>query len=189
VFESFYSDFTAEVIPHQEPFRTEERAIRRPTDGKIRVASIGAIGPHKGSDVLLALARHAVSHDLDIEYSVIGYSDQDAAMKAAGVNVTGAYASEDEVIEHLKEIQPDLVFIASVWPETYCYTLSIPIALKLPIMVFDLGAQGERAAELPWSVRLDPQLINAPNKLSNVISSLDIDGLWEAISSEMVGIS
>ncbi len=181
VFENFYSDFTAEVIPHEEPFRTDERAVRRLKDGKIRVASIGAIGPHKGSDVILALARHAVSHDLDIEYSIIGYSDQDAAMKAAGVNVTGAYSSEDEVIEHLKEIQPDLVFIASVWPETYCYTLSIPIALKLPVMVFDLGAQGERAAELPWSVRLDPRLINAPNKLSSDIAELDIDELWSLL--------
>ena len=48
-------------------------------------------------------------------------------MKAAGVNITGMhYASEDEAIEHLEDIQPDLVFIASVWPETYCYTLSIP---------------------------------------------------------------
>ena len=131
--------------------------------------------------MILALARHAVSHDLDIEYSIIGYSDQDAAMKAAGVNVTGAYSSEDEVIEHLKEIQPDLVFISSVWPETYCYTLSIPIALKLPVMVFDLGAQGERAAELPWSVRLDPRLINAPNKLSNDIAELDIDELWSLL--------
>lgn len=46
--------------------------------------------------MILALARHAVSHDLDIEYSIIGYSDQDAATKAAGVNVTGAYASEDD---------------------------------------------------------------------------------------------
>lgn len=180
VLQSFYPTLNAEVVPHEEPFRTHERASRRQPDGKIRIASIGAIGVHKGSDVILALARDAAARDLSIEYSIVGYSDQDEAMKAAGVNVTGAYSSDQEVIDHLAEIQPDLVIIASVWPETYCFTLSIPLALHLPFLVFDLGAQAERASEINWSVRLDPRLINAPNKLSDVLTGLDIDQLWSA---------
>jgi AmiR/NasT family two-component response regulator len=133
--------------------------------------------------VLLALARDAVARGLKIDYSIIGYSDQDDAMEAAGVNVTGAYSSEEEAIAHLNEIQPDLVFIASIWPETYCYTLSIPLALKLPFIVFDLGAQAERAATVPWSVRLNPKLINAPIKLSDVISRLEVDEIWATVAS------
>lgn len=180
VLETFYSDFKTEIVPHEETFETAVRATRRPHDGKLRIASIGAIGSHKGSDVLLALARDAVARKLDIEYSIIGYSDQDDAMKAAGVEVTGAYSSKEEAIEYLQEIQPDLIFIASVWPETYCYTLSIPLALKVPFMVFDLGAQGERAAEVSWSVRLDPALINAPARISEKILKIDMDALWRS---------
>lgn len=182
VLETFYSDFQAEVIPHEQPFDTSVTAARRPADGKLRIASIGAIGSHKGSDVLLALARDAKARDLGIEYSIIGYSDQDKAMEAAGVEVTGLYSSEEEAIQHLQRIQPDLVFIASVWPETYCYTLSIPLALKMPFAVFDLGAQAERAAAVTWGVKFDPALINASSLLSEKIKKIDFESLWSAVS-------
>lgn len=181
VLEGFYSGFRAEIVPHSQPFQTEERATRRPADGKLRIACIGAIGGHKGSDLILALARDAAARDLDLEYVIVGYSDQDADMKAAGVSITGAYASDDEAIAFLQDFQPDLVFISSIWPETYCYTLSIPLALGQPFMVFDIGAQAERAATVPWSVRLDPALINAPNLLSDTLLKLDVDALWQAV--------
>jgi hypothetical protein len=185
VLETFYSGFHAQVVPHEEPFATSIRAARRPADGKLRIASIGAIGSHKGSDVLLALARDAKARNLGIEYSIIGYSDQDEAMEAAGVEVTGAYASEEEAIGHLQRIQPDLVFIGSVWPETFCYTLSIPLALKLPFAVFDLGAQAERAATVGWSVKFDPALINASNQLSDKITDIDLESLW-AVTAQSI---
>lgn len=178
VLQGFYPNMTALIVPHEEPFATSDRAKRREPDGKIRIATVGAIGVHKGSDIFLALARDAKARNLPIEYSIIGHSDQDAAMKAAGVMVTGAYLSEQEAIERLAEIAPDLVMIASVWPETYCYALSIPLALRLPFAVFDIGAQAERAAKVDWSVRLDPNLINAPNKLSEVLQSLDLKQMW-----------
>jgi GT2 family glycosyltransferase len=183
VFEGFYDGIRVEVVPHEETFKTSATARRRADDGRLRIASIGAIGGHKGSDVLLALARDAVARKLKIDYSIIGYSDQDDAMKAAGVAVTGSYSSEEEAIAHLDEIQPDFVFIASIWPETYCYTLSIPLALRLPFIVFDLGAQAERAATVPWSVRLNPDLINAPRRLSDAISSLEVDEIWATRAS------
>lgn len=107
-------------------------------------------------------------------------------MKAAGVSITGAYASDDEAIAFLQDFQPDLVFISSIWPETYCYTLSIPIALGQPFMVFDIGAQAERAATVPWSVRLDPVLINAPNRLSDALLELDVDTLWQTVPAAPV---
>lgn len=174
----FFALPNTEVVPHDEPFVTGQRAMRRNSDGRIRIASIGAIGVHKGSDLILALARDAATRELPIDYSIIGYSDQDLAMVGAGVKVTGVYASEEEVIAHLDDIQPDLVFIASVWPETFCYTLSIPMAIHLPFLVFDLGAQAERTIGLKWSTRIDPSLINAPVKLSDTIMSLDLDRLW-----------
>ncbi len=182
VFERFYSGIRTEIVPHEQPFQTDVKASRRQKDGKLRIASIGAIGCHKGSEVLLALARDAKQRKLDIEYAVVGYTDQDAAMKAAGVSITGAYASEEEAIDHLVALQPDLVFIGSVWPETYCYTLSIPLALGLPFVVFDLGAQAERASTVEWSVRLPPELINAPVRLTEEIRRLDVDRLWSQVA-------
>ena len=40
--------------------------------------------------------------------------------------------------------QPDLAFLPSIWPETWCFTLSEAWAAGLYAVVFDLGAQAER---------------------------------------------
>lgn len=178
VFEQFYSEFRAEVVPHTEPFETPLKAKRRPVDGKLRIACIGAIGPHKGSDVLVGLALDTINRQLPLELVVVGYTDNDEAMKGAGVKVTGPYSSESEAINYLLEFEPDLVFISSIWPETYCYTLSIAIALRLPFIVFDLGAQAERARMVNWSEVIDPRLINDIQGLSDFLVTTDVDRLW-----------
>lgn len=183
VFSHYYPDLLGEVVRHTDPFSTDKRAARPPRNGRIRIASIGAIGPHKGSNLLVALARDSAARKLGLDYCVVGYTDQDEAMEAAGVTITGAYNSDAEAIDLLLEQQPDLVFISSVWPETYCYTLSFALSLGIPVAVFDIGAQAERAAEVSWSVRLDPRLINAPAKLSGVLMEIDIDRLWKDATS------
>ena len=181
VFSSFYPEITAEVAPHVEPFETTVRAKRRPYDGRLRIATIGSIGLHKGSDVVLALSRDALARDLPIDYFIVGHSDQDGAMRDAGVTVTGHYDTEQEAIDRLVEIEPDLILFASIWPETYCYTLSIALAIKLPFAVFDLGAQAQRGAGVDWCVHLNTSFINAPNKLSEQLMQIDIGELWSQV--------
>ncbi len=39
---------------------------------------------------------------------------------------------------------PDLILIPSIWPETYCYTLSHALASGRPVAGFDIGAVGTR---------------------------------------------
>jgi hypothetical protein len=41
-------------------------------------------------------------------------------------------------------VDPDLILIPSIWPETYCYTLSHALASGRPVAGFDLGAVGTR---------------------------------------------
>lgn len=177
-FQRYFNGFQGAIVPHVQPFDTREKAMRRAADGKLRIACIGAIGHHKGSDVILSLARDARSRHLPIEIVVVGYTDDDEAMKSAGVTVSGAYASEAEAIEYLKTFAPDLAFISSVWPETFCYTLSIALALKLPCAVFDLGAQAERVKAVDWCAAIDPMLINNTRALSAFLLDLDVDRLW-----------
>ena len=58
---------------------------------------------------------------------------------AFGIDVIGDFA--------VAAVQADLVFLPSTWPETYCYTLSIALRSGLPVVVFDLGAQGRRVKD------------------------------------------
>jgi len=49
-----------------------------------------------------------------------------------------------EVAHLLRREQPDLVFLPSVWPETWCYALDHALSAGLQIAAFDIGAIAER---------------------------------------------
>ncbi|HVE21458.1 MAG TPA: glycosyltransferase [Acidocella sp.] len=118
-------------------------APRPPARGFRRIAVIGGIGPAKGLHVLRACAQDAAARRLGLEFTVIGCSADDSALLAAGVFVTGPYR-EGEAAALLAEHQPDLAFLPSIWPETWCFALSEAWAAGLYAVVFDLGAQAER---------------------------------------------
>ena len=136
------------VRPH-ERLRTSAvpptPAARRP--GPLRIATIGAIGPIKGFDVLLDLAAEIRAGmragGAAVELTVIGYTRNDAAARAAGIEVTGPYRN-DRAGAEIEAADPDLILIPSIWPETYCYTLSHALASGRPVAGFDLGAVGTR---------------------------------------------
>jgi hypothetical protein len=110
----------------------------------VRVALIGAIGEHKGYRILLACARDARARRLPIEFVVIGYTENDAPLLATGkVFITGRY-SDAEAPHLLQREEPDVAWLPSVWPETWCYTLDYALEAGLPILAFDLGAIAER---------------------------------------------
>lgn len=166
------------VVPHDDHLPEFPPAQRRPHDGKTRVAVIGAIGPHKGSDVLASLAADAQNRNLDLEYVLIGYSNDDGRLQSFGATVTGQYRTEKEALKRVSEFKPDIVFIPSIWPETFCYALSMAIKLKIPPVVFDIGAQAERVSALGWGATLPIQLAYDPCRLSERLLSLQIDKMW-----------
>jgi GT2 family glycosyltransferase/glycosyltransferase involved in cell wall biosynthesis len=115
-----------------------------PHDGARRICVAGAIGDEKGFRVLLECARDAARRDLALHFTVVGHTRDDAALMATGrVFVTGAY-EEDEAVALIGAQRPDLGFLPSVWPETWCYSLSLLWQAGLWPVAFDLGAQGAR---------------------------------------------
>jgi glycosyltransferase involved in cell wall biosynthesis len=141
------------VRPH-ERLRpaTPAGTARRP--GPLRVATIGAIGPIKGFDVLLELAAEiragVFSGGAAVELTVIGYTRNDAAARAAGIAVTGPYRN-DRAGDEIDAADPDLILIPSIWPETYCYTLSHALASGRPVAGFAIGAVGTRLRDAEQS--------------------------------------
>ncbi len=111
---------------------------------KVRVAVIGAIGPHKGYEELRACAEDAAARDLPLDFVVVGYSSDDAGLFATGrVHVTGRY-EEEEAEALIRQQGASCAFVSSVCPETWCYALSLAWQAGLPALAFDLGAPAER---------------------------------------------
>jgi len=130
------------VRPHEPPIVAPPAPGRR-RPGPVRVAVLGAIGATKGFDAVLGVAGHIQRHGLAMEIAVIGYTQNDAAARAAGIAVTGPYVN-DEVAARIEAVDPDLIWIPSVWPETYSYTLSIALRSGRAVATFDIGALGTR---------------------------------------------
>ena len=147
----------APELPAAPPPRAQDRKI-------LRIALLGAIGDHKGYQVLLACARNARLRRLPLEFVVIGYTCNDAPLLATGkVFVTGRY-SESEAPHLLRREQPDVVWLPSVWPETWCYALDHALGTGLPVVAFDLGAIAERLRAAGTGVLLPLEL--APREIN-----------------------
>ncbi len=119
---------------------SKERSIA----GPVRVAVLGGISSSKGYSVLLDCARDSVARSLNLEFVVIGFTQDDEALRATGrVFVTGPYVDK-EVEMLLEREQCHVVLLPSIVPETWCYALSHALAAGYPIVAFDLGAVAER---------------------------------------------
>jgi hypothetical protein len=105
---------------------------------------VGAIGVHKGYNILLACARDAARRDLDLRFTVVGHTIDDARMLATGrVFITGRFGP-DEAVSLIAEQNACLGFVASICPETWCLSLGDIWRAGLPAAAFDIGAPAER---------------------------------------------
>jgi GT2 family glycosyltransferase/glycosyltransferase involved in cell wall biosynthesis len=143
---------TLSVRPHAERFNRPAPPAKRGgrKTKRRRVAVIGAIGTHKGSELLHACALDAERRDLALEFHLVGFSDRDDLLRDTGrVSITGAYAQGD-LPDLLRNARCDLAFLPSIWPETYCYTLSAAFSAGLFSVALDLGAIAERIRKADW---------------------------------------
>ncbi|MGB3624782.1 MAG: glycosyltransferase, partial [Henriciella sp.] len=82
---------------------------------------------------------------LPIDIVVVGYTKNDEQLKQVNphVEITGRYEPEN-LIDLLHPLELDFTMNLSIWPETFCYTISECWQAGLPVVSIDLGAQGDR---------------------------------------------
>jgi glycosyltransferase involved in cell wall biosynthesis len=125
-------------------------------DGEIRICLVGAISIEKGYDILLACARDAAARALPISFRLVGHSRDDGRLLATGkVHITG-HDQEHEVVELIRAQSAQLAWLSSLWPETWCYTLTHAWNAGLHAVAFDIGAPAARirATGRGWVVPL-----------------------------------
>jgi GT2 family glycosyltransferase/glycosyltransferase involved in cell wall biosynthesis len=132
------------VAPREDETTLPAIAAPRTTQRGRRICVPGAIGDDKGFRLLLACAQDAARRGLDLHFTVVGHTRDDARLMDTGrVFVTGKYA-DDEAVALIAAHRPDIGFLPSIWPETWCYSLTLLWRAGLWPVAFDLGAQAER---------------------------------------------
>ncbi len=138
------------IIATAQPWETDppyDPPGLAPGDGPMRVVVAGAIGLEKGYRMLLDCARDSAARALPLEFVVVGYTVDDAALMATDhVFVTGEFA-RDEAAALIAAQRAHLAFLPSIWPETWCYALSDVWAAGLSAAVFDIGTPSLRVRE------------------------------------------
>ncbi len=117
--------------------------VHTPIKNNLHVVVIGALSLEKGLRILEKTAQIAHQRQYPIKFSLLGYG----AYPLTHVNVTGPY-QDNESLELLHELNPDLIWFPAQSPETYCYTLSTALSTKKPIVAPKIGAFTERLAEV-----------------------------------------
>lgn len=156
------------TVPHEDDGDSASlhKVALRP-NGRPRVCVVGAIGIHKGYEVLLACARDAQRRDLDIEFVVVGHTIDDARIMATErVFVTGEFAA-GEAPALIAEQHAALGFVPSIAPETWCLTLGEIWRAGLNAAAFDIGAPAERIRRTGRGIVLPLGL--PPNAINNAL--------------------
>ncbi|TDR89866.1 hypothetical protein [Enterovirga rhinocerotis] len=116
-------------------------------DRPLRIGLIGALNAPKGFAVIRALAEHVKAQGLPLHIVLIGPSAHDASLRDAGVEIVGRYR-EAEAEAAIRRARPDIVFVPAIWPETWSFTLTLALKLRLPVHAFDIGAVAGRLRRL-----------------------------------------
>lgn len=127
------------VIPHGRDFSSLRRVNKTGFSNPLKLLVPGNISKAKGGSILEALSN--VAEDLNLEIHILGIVSSD--VNVSKMIVHGAYERND-FVSKVDSINPDIGCIFSIWPETYCHTLTELWASGLPVLAFDIGAVGER---------------------------------------------
>lgn len=144
------------VIEHGSQIEKYSNLVEgRPHNSKFRVAFVGGLSVAKGAKYAYEMIKNS-GKDIDwyifgnLGYTPLEQLQQDNLLK------TGQYCRED-LPKLLHEYQIDLICILPIWPETFCYTVSEALLSRVPVLVLDNGAVGDRvrSMECGWILPKD----------------------------------
>jgi GT2 family glycosyltransferase/glycosyltransferase involved in cell wall biosynthesis len=162
------------VIEHGRDNSLQPSPAATPSEHEpFRVLLLGNIlQPHKGFGV--AQAVKALDKNNDVEFHFLGA----APPEAHKVGVAHGRYLRDELAERVAKVRPHAIAIFSIWPETYCHTLSEAWQLGVPVIGSVYGAVGERISRHGGGWAID---CNNAASVLDLIQRLRTDSAyWEA---------
>jgi GT2 family glycosyltransferase/glycosyltransferase involved in cell wall biosynthesis len=153
IYKKHYALKNIKVKAHPESSFSIKKPALQAANNTINIALIGAIGKHKGSQLLVDCAKHALKEGLPLHFVLIGFSDKDKILKKLeNVTITGKYEGSGSLSQHIKNYNCQLGLFLNVWPETFCYTLTEALENNLYPLALEYGAIAERIKALKFGI-------------------------------------
>ena len=165
ILEKIYGELkNIEVIPHSTRKMLEIKKKNKITEF-INIGILGVLSDRKGLKIIKEILQKVSKNNLPINIIVVGTCEED--ISGEHCTITGKYTREQlPSLMYLYDI--DIIFISSVWPETFSYTTQEAIKMHMPVASFNLGAPAERISNYDKGLIID-----------KIDSECVIDKIWE----------
>lgn len=142
------TDSMFDVIPHGRDFSEfYDLSVFPKNVGKIRIVCPGNINVAKGLEFINKLA---IEYSEFIEIHIVGIVSNEISL-SENIVVHGPYERND-IHGIIRKIEPTVGGVFSIWPETWCHTLTELLSCGVPVFSFKGGAVEERilSGDLGW---------------------------------------
>ena len=162
----YYPNANFVIAPH-EASSAESWVVNAPQvtiDQRLRVTIIGHLTALKGREIVEACVREGAN--LPIEFSLIGAAQPPFGQEIAKAFLETGIYRESDLVGHLKNLAPHVIWFPVQVPETYSYTLTAAIDSGLPIVASRIGALPERLGGRPLTWFMDDVAASASEWLA-----------------------
>lgn len=142
-----YSEFAykADVLHHDLSYLLaikKKSVILKPSSSFYNVYIIGDIGDHKGKYIIHGILKIIEQKSLNICINILGHYDDEYFANTTHLKQHGRF-DHDNIVDILNNLNINCFLMPSICPETFSYVTHEMIATGLPIISFNLGAQGD----------------------------------------------
>lgn len=171
-----------EVVPHRTNRMLEVKKRYKFTD-TFNVAVLGVLSDRKGLLIVKRMLEQIEREQLPISIIVVGTCEEDISGRHC--IITGVYTREQlPSLMYLYDI--DMIFIASVWPETFSFTTEEAMKMRMPVAAFNIGAPAERVRKYDKGIIIEK--ISAENAISKIVKYSDKNTLPKASKGSVLFI-
>lgn len=126
---------------------------------KREIGLIGALYIAKGAQMIKDCLTYCAEHRVPIHFTLFGtlHEVNLTEEEKKYITILGPY-KENEVYEQIFNRNIDFFWFTPFLPETYSYTLSIPVRLHIPCLATNLGAIDSRIHQHHWGDTYDWKL-------------------------------
>lgn len=163
---------TFHVIPHGRDFIEFTQLAKYPEKNKkFRLVCPGNINIAKGLAFINELAE--VASDI-LEIHIVGKVSNEVRLSSKLI-LHGEY-ERDQLKDIIANIEPSFGGVFSIWPETWCHTVTELLSCGVPLFTFGMGAIEERVrrGNFGWILRS-----NKPIDLASKLSDTSFSTEWE----------
>ncbi len=170
------------IIEHGRDLQQYKFSSVPPNDKPVKVVFFGALGISKGITIVERIMQINAERGRIFEFHLIG--DKPWTFKPAqyGGVYHGPYERE-ELPSLLSKIAPSFSIVPSIWPETYCHTLTESWAAGIPAFASNLGTLKERIQNHGGGWLLDYK--NPQAWYDGMVKVLDTPGEYEQRLAEV----